>query len=74
MKDLGVPKTEEVKVRYCDSDGVLKFVLTGKRFTNGPFFLYEVNNGQLKKLGRSQSPLELEYTHKILDKLKKETK
>ena len=72
MKDLGVPKTEEVKVRYHDSDGILRFVLTSKRFTNGPLFLYEVKDGQLKRLGRSQSPLELESTHKISNKLSKE--
>ena len=73
MKSLGVPKLEEIKVRYHASNGDLKFILTSRKMTDGPFILYEVIDGQLKKLGRSQSPLELEFSHKILDTLSKET-
>lgn len=53
------PKCEDVCVTCCESGGKPLFLITTKPLT-GYFFLYEFTADGLIKLGKGQSPLELE--------------
>lgn len=67
------PKGERVRVGYQrpGSDDAL-FILTEKEAT-GTFFLYEVKDGALVKLGKASSPPELEKKFSVFERLKAET-
>ena len=51
---------------YYDKDHGLRFVITSKP-TRDCYFAYEVVDGELRKLGKSSSPYELEAKFKIMD-------
>ena len=70
MDDIKCPKGEMVWVRYCLQDGTTKFLLTSKKQNRDFYFLYEVVDGKLVKLGRSRTPPELEQKIDIHNKLK----
>lgn len=53
------PKGEDVCVTCCERGGKPLFLITTKPLT-GYFFLYEFTEDGLVKLGKGQSPLELE--------------
>lgn len=57
--EVKYPKGEETCVTCCDRDGRPLFLITTKPLT-GYFFLYEFTGDGLVKLGKGQSPLELE--------------
>lgn len=62
------PRGEIVWVGYHDAGGTLRFFLTSKP-TREMYFLYEVNDGTYKKLGKSKSPPELERKHKVNERI-----
>lgn len=58
------PKGEIVWVSHYDKDGILRYVTTS-RPSRECYFLYELVNGKLVKLGKAKSPkvLEDKYIH-----------
>ena len=60
MKEPNVPKGEIAWMGYYDTSHNLKFLVTSKSNNRDFYFLYEVIDGALKKLGKSRSPKELE--------------
>lgn len=70
MEDIKCPKGEMVWVRYCSQDGTVNFLLTSKTSNRSYYYLYEVNDGELKKLGRARTPPELEKKFDIDNKTK----
>ena len=65
MKESNVPKGEMAWMGYYDTTHNLKFLVTSKSNSRDFYFLYEVVDGALKKLGKSRSPKELEGLFKI---------
>ena len=70
MSEPKCPRGEMVWVRYCLKDGTMKFMLTSKKQNRDFYFLYEVIDDKLVKLGRSKSPPELERKFEVHKKLK----
>lgn len=70
MNKLKYPKGEKVWTSYYTSSGNLMFVLTAKPQRDA-YFLYELIDGEFKKLGRSKSPLELENKFDVWARLNK---
>lgn len=69
MKEPNVPKGEIAWMGYCDRSHNLKFLVTSKSNNRDFYFLYEVVDGTLKKLGKSRSPKELEEKFNIWKKV-----
>lgn len=59
------PKTEIVWETIFDGKHNIKYVITSK-LERDYYFLYEVADGKLSKLGRAKSPLELKSKHGIV--------
>jgi hypothetical protein len=70
MNDIKCPKGEMIWVRYCSSKGATRFLLTSKITSRDFYYLYEVVDGKLKKLGRGKNPLELEEKFDVDNKIK----
>ena len=70
MSDIKCPKGEMVWVRYCSSSGDTRFVLTSKTMNRDFYYLYEVIDGKLNKLGRGRNPSELEGKFDVKNKTK----
>lgn len=62
------PKGEQVWVSYYNSAHELLFVLTSKP-TRDFYYLYEVKDGRLNKLGKAKSPTELEEKFKVCEQM-----
>ena len=60
------PRGEIVWIGYYNKDHKLLFVITSKP-ARDYYFLYGVENGELKKLGRAKTPIELEAKYKVMD-------
>ena len=65
MREPAVPKGETAWMGYYDTSHNLRFLVTSKSNNREFYFLYEVVDGALKKLGKSRSPKELEDKHKV---------
>lgn len=65
MSSPKYPKGERVWVSYYNADHELVFILTSKEPAREYYFLYELANGTFKKLGRGQSPKELEKKYSV---------
>lgn len=62
------PKGETVWVSYYNSKKELLFIMTSKPIRDF-YFLYEVVDGEFKKLGKAKNPTELEEKFKVRDKM-----
>ena len=62
------PKGETVWVSYYNSNKELLFIMTSKPIRDF-YFLYEVVEGEFKKLGKAKNPTELEEKFKVRDKM-----
>lgn len=62
------PKGEIVWVSYYNSNKELLFIMTSKPIRDF-YFLYEVVDGEFKKLGKAKNPTELEEKFKVRDKM-----
>ena len=62
------PKNEEIKVRYCDEDRNLRFVIT-RHTLKGVCLLYEIGKDGPKKLGESRDPHKLEIKFDVNKKI-----
>ncbi len=58
--ELKYPKGERVWVGCYNEVHELKFIITSKETSRDYYFLYEVVDGEFRKLGRAKSPKELE--------------
>lgn len=65
MSNLKYPKGEKVWVSYYDTTHTLRFIMTTKDKSREFYFLYELVDGEFKKLGRAKSPTELERKFNI---------
>ena len=70
MDDIKCPKGEVIWVRFCSGNGATRFLITSKISSRDFYYLYEVVDGKLKKLGRGKNPLELEEKYDINNKIK----
>jgi|GEM_PF-1992588 len=59
-KKIFCPRGEQIWLRYYNHDGELLFMLTSKVSNRDYYYLYEVKEGSLEKLGRARTPIELE--------------
>jgi len=59
-KTISCPRGEQIWLRYNNLDGELLFMLTSKVSNRDYYYLYEVKEGSLEKLGRARTPIELE--------------
>ena len=66
---LKYPKGEEVYVCYYNSRCELLFILTAKENSRDWYYMYELSDGQFKKLGKARTPAELEERYKITEKI-----
>ena len=62
------PKGERVWTGYYNRAGELLFIVTSKESRDW-YFLYEVVNGEFKKLGRAKTPTELENRYGVTDRM-----
>lgn len=63
------PKGERVWVGCYNQSHELKFIITSKE-TRDFYYLYELVDGEFRKLGRSKSPKELEEKFEVDKKLR----
>lgn len=70
MSEPKHPKGERVHVGYYNTNRELVFILTSKKSSGDYFFLYELVDGEFKKLGKSRSPKELETKFGVDKKLR----
>lgn len=67
------PKNEIVFVSYYNAAGTPIFVLTSKP-SRDVYYMYEVlNSGELKRVGRSKSPIDLEEKFDVRSKMNSNT-
>lgn len=62
--EVKCPKGEEVCVTCCEQGGKPMFLITYKPLT-GVYFIYEFTGDGLVKLGKGQSPSELEAKFEV---------
>lgn len=65
-----IPYGEVLCVTYLNKSGEDMFLLTTKRNTD-LFYLYEITENGIQKLGRDQSPLALESKFKVNEQILK---
>ena len=66
---LKYPKGERVFTGYYNRSGALLFVITSKEPAREWYYLYALENGVLKKLGRAREPPELEERFHVCEKM-----
>ena len=69
-KEPKYPSGECVWVRYFTISHELKFILTSKETSRDFYYLYELVDGEFRKLRRSRSPRELEDKFEVDRKLR----
>ena len=68
--ELKYQKGERVWVGLYDKSHELKFIITGKEISREFYFLYELVDGEFRKLGKSRSPKELEEKFEVDKKIR----
>ena len=64
MEEPKYPKGEHVWVGYYNRSGQLLFIVTSKESRDW-YYLYKLENGTFKKLGKAREPPELEQKYEI---------
>lgn len=64
------PKGERVWVGLYNQSHELKFIITSKESSRDFYFLYELVDGEFRKLGKSRSPKELEEKFEVNKKIR----
>lgn len=62
-----IPKTERVMTTLCKNGIEIGVITVNQMGTT--YYLYEITNGDYRKLGKSDSPLELERRYKMHDRM-----
>lgn len=68
MNKLKHPKGEIVWVTYRNTSEEIKYIMTSKPIRD-TYYLYELVDGEFKKLGKAKTPLKLEEAYKLNEKL-----
>lgn len=68
--EVKYPKGEHVWTRYYNKALKLKYIITSKETNRETYYLYELEDGVLRKLGKSKSPSELEEKFKVNEELR----
>jgi hypothetical protein len=68
MKNLKYPKGERVWESYYNESRELKFIITSKTIRDS-YFLYELVDGEFKKLGKAKTPPELVEKYDVEKKI-----
>lgn len=68
MSEPKYPKGERVWVGYYNSNHELRFILTSKE-SRDFYFLYELVEGNFRKLGKARSPTELEEMFRVYQRM-----
>jgi hypothetical protein len=68
MKRFKYPKNEIVWESYFNESRELKFIITSKTVRDY-YFLYELVNGEFKKLGKAKTPPELVEKYDVEKKI-----
>lgn len=68
MSEPKYPKGERVWVGYYNSNHELRFILTSKE-SRDFYFLYELVEGNFRKLGKARSPMELEEKFRVYQRM-----
>ena len=64
------PSGEKIWVSYVNTNGEPVYIITSKP-TRDYYYLYEVSeNGNMRKLGKSKSPIELEEKYNVIERMK----
>ena len=66
-KKLKHPKGERGWVSYYDTAGNLLFIMTSKENDRSWYFLYKIEDGKMKKLGKARTPPELEEKYGVIE-------
>ena len=67
---LKYPKGERAFTGYYNKEGELLFVITSKEPAREWYYLYALENGVLKKLGKAREPPELLEKHRVYEKMR----
>ena len=68
MSEPKYPKGERVWVGYYDGHHKLRFILTSKD-SRDFYFLYELVDGNFRKLGKARSPTESEEKFRVYQRM-----
>lgn len=68
MSKLKYPKGEIVWVTYRNTSEEIKYIMTSKPIRD-TYYLYELVDGEFKKLGKAKTPPKLEEAYKLNEKL-----
>lgn len=69
MTDIKYPKGERVFTGYYSKTGELLFIVTSKEPAREWYYLYAVENGAFKRLGKAREPPELEARFRVYEKM-----
>lgn len=69
MAEIKCPKGEHFWMRYYDQKGSLRFFITSKETSRDFYYLYEVSDAAVKKLGKARSPKDLEEKYKVNERV-----
>ena len=69
MADYKLPKSESAKTLIRDKKGNDRYLITQKTNDN-IYYLYEITDGKLNKLGQGNSPTKLEDKHNVWKNIK----
>lgn len=72
LASVKIPRGEKTVMSYFTYDGKEPlFVMTQKTGSDELYVLYEVEpDGNLKKLSRGSSPIEMEKKHKVVERIR----
>ncbi len=65
------PRGEIVWTGYHNRAGDLMFIMTSKE-SRDYYYLYEVSDGEFKKLGKAKSPPELEEKYRVHERMREQ--
>lgn len=68
MNEIKYPKCEIVWQTFRNISEEVKFIITSKAARDA-YFLYELVNGEFKKLGKAKTPTKLVETYDVKSKL-----
>lgn len=68
ISKVAYPRNEFVWVQYYNNVGELEYIITSKQLRDC-YYLYEYEDGSFIKLGKAQSPVDLETKFKVVERI-----
>lgn len=62
------PRNEFVWVQYFNNADELEYIITSKQLRDC-YYLYEFVDGSFNRLGKAQSPVDLEMKYKVVERI-----